>query len=208
VNPFSRKTLSLAPRDAARNLARRAPKQPGLRHGGSGPQVIQMVRGPPSAEKANRHEEQTAARGSAPLHLRQKTTAQSLTRGPRPMSHTPWVSVPGCREGEPPRVPKKRTAARGSAPLHLHRKKQTARSLARGPRPTSHTPWTTAPGCGEGESPLAPVPRLLGAATEDREGEFSKPMQWYRGASRVARRNHHAWGPRVSQPRGQTWQWV
>jgi hypothetical protein len=30
VNPFSRKTLPLAPRDAAENLARRAPKQPSL----------------------------------------------------------------------------------------------------------------------------------------------------------------------------------
>jgi hypothetical protein len=35
-----------------------------------------------------------------------------------------------------------------------------------------------------------------------------KPMQRYRGASRVARQNHQAWGPRVSQPRGQTWQLV
>jgi hypothetical protein len=30
VNPFSRKTLLLVPRDAAENLARRAPKQPSL----------------------------------------------------------------------------------------------------------------------------------------------------------------------------------
>jgi hypothetical protein len=30
VNPFSRQTLPLAPRDAAENLARRAPKQPSL----------------------------------------------------------------------------------------------------------------------------------------------------------------------------------
>jgi hypothetical protein len=30
VNPFSRKTLLLAPRDATKNLARRAPKQPSL----------------------------------------------------------------------------------------------------------------------------------------------------------------------------------
>jgi hypothetical protein len=30
VNPFSRKTLPLVPRDAAENLARRAPKQPSL----------------------------------------------------------------------------------------------------------------------------------------------------------------------------------
>jgi hypothetical protein len=30
ANPFSRKTLPLAPQDAAENLARRAPKQPSL----------------------------------------------------------------------------------------------------------------------------------------------------------------------------------
>jgi hypothetical protein len=30
VNPFSRKTLPLAPRDAVENLARRAPMQPSL----------------------------------------------------------------------------------------------------------------------------------------------------------------------------------
>jgi hypothetical protein len=30
VNPFLRKTLPLAPQDAAKNLARRAPKQPSL----------------------------------------------------------------------------------------------------------------------------------------------------------------------------------
>jgi hypothetical protein len=30
VNPFSRKALPLAPRDAAGNLAQRAPKQPSL----------------------------------------------------------------------------------------------------------------------------------------------------------------------------------
>jgi hypothetical protein len=31
--------------------------------------------------------------------------AQSMTRGPGPTSHTPWVSVPGCRKGEPPHAP-------------------------------------------------------------------------------------------------------
>jgi hypothetical protein len=134
--------------------------------------------------------------------------AQPMTRGPRPMSHTPWVLVLGCGEGELPRALEKRTATRSSVPLHLRRKKQMARSLARGLRPTSHTPWVPAPGCGEGEPPLASVPRLLGTATEDREGEFSKPMQRYRGASRMAWQNYHVWGPQVSHPWGQTWQWV
>jgi hypothetical protein len=38
--------------------------------------------------------------------------------------------------------------------------------------PTSHTPWVSVPRCGKSEPPLAPVLRLLGAATEDREGNF------------------------------------
>jgi hypothetical protein len=36
----------------------------------------------------------------------------------------------------------------------------------------SHTPWVSGPGCREGEPPHAPVVRLLGAAAEDREGDF------------------------------------
>jgi hypothetical protein len=52
--------------------------------------------------------------------------------------------------------------------------------------PTSHPPWATVPGCREVEPPLAPVPRLLETAVEDREGEFSKPMQRYQGTPRVA----------------------
>jgi hypothetical protein len=49
--------------------------------------------------------------------------------------------------------------------------KPTAQSLTRGPRPTSHTPWAPVPGCREGEPPLALC--RLGAAAEDREGNFS-----------------------------------
>jgi hypothetical protein len=70
----------------------------------------------------------------------------------------------------------------------------------------SHTPWVSIPGCRKVEPPLARVLRLLRAAAEDREGDFFKPMQRYRGASRMARQIHQAWGPRVSQPWGQTWQ--
>jgi hypothetical protein len=54
-------------------------------------------------------EEQAAAHGSVPLHLchassspPQETTAQSLTWGPRPTSHTPWASVSRYRKSEPP----------------------------------------------------------------------------------------------------------
>jgi hypothetical protein len=44
--------------------------------------------------------------------------------------------------------------------------------MTRGPRPTSHTPWASVPRCRKSEPSLAPVLCLLGAATEDREGEF------------------------------------
>jgi hypothetical protein len=56
------------------------------------------------------------------------------------------------------------------------------------------------------EPPLAPVLRPLRAAVEDRKGEFSKPMQWYRGTPRMAQQNHQVQRPRVSQSRGQAWQ--
>jgi hypothetical protein len=59
------------------------------------------------------------------------------------------------------------------------------------------------PGCREVEPTLAPVPHLLEVAAEDKEGEFSKPMQWYRGTPRVAQQNHQVRRPQVSQPRGQ-----
>jgi hypothetical protein len=41
-----------------------------------------------------------------------------------------------------------------------------------GPRPTGHTPWASVPGCRKSEPPIAPVLRLLGAAAEDKEGDF------------------------------------
>jgi hypothetical protein len=47
-----------------------------------------------------------------------------------------------------------------------------AQSLTRGPGPTSHTLWASVSECKKSEPPLAPVLRLLGAAAEDREGEF------------------------------------
>ena len=36
------------------------------------------------------------------------------------------------------------------------------------PRPTSHTPWVSEPGCRKREPPLVTVLRLLGAVAEDR----------------------------------------
>jgi hypothetical protein len=53
VNPFSRKTLSLAPWEILSD-AHLAPKRPSLGHGGPGPRVMQLVCRSPSAKKANR----------------------------------------------------------------------------------------------------------------------------------------------------------
>jgi hypothetical protein len=44
--------------------------------------------------------------------------------------------------------------------------------MTRGPRSTSHTDCALNFGCGKGEPLHAPVVRFLGAATEDREGDF------------------------------------
>ena len=68
---FKEDTPARAPRHRRKSRpARTEAAQPMTQ--GSGPKVIQMVYGPPSDEKANHHEERTAAHGSAPLHLRQK----------------------------------------------------------------------------------------------------------------------------------------
>jgi hypothetical protein len=72
----------------------------------------------------------------------------------------------------------------------------------------SHTLRALASVCGEGEPLLAPVPRLLGAAAEDREVKISKPMQRYRGTPRMAQQNHQVRRPRVNQPRGHVLQLV
>jgi hypothetical protein len=122
--------------------------------------------------------------------------AQPMTRGPGPTSHTAGVRVSECEEGEPP-----------PAVVHLSIfAKNNGPVSDTGPGPTCHTPWASVPRYRKSEPPLEQVLRLLGATAEDREGEFLKPMQRYRGASRMARQNHHAWGSWVSQPRGQTWQ--
>jgi hypothetical protein len=68
---FKEGTPARAPRRRGKSRPTRTEAAQPMTRGG-GLQVIQMVCGPPSAEKANRHEERTAARGSAPLHLRQK----------------------------------------------------------------------------------------------------------------------------------------
>jgi hypothetical protein len=77
-------------------------------------------------------------------------------------------------------VRKRRTATRARKANRRPRKRAssspsqetTAQSLTWGPGPTSHTPWVSVPGCRKGEPPHAPVVRFLGAAAEDREGDF------------------------------------
>jgi hypothetical protein len=141
-----------------------------LWHGGLGPRVILFGRQPPCAEKANRR-----VRCTPPLvEQRLFTSAETSSRpapawGPGPTSHNLRASAFVCGEGEPPR--EEHATACGSAPLHLRRRQRT--SLR--PGPTSRPPWTLVSRCGEVEPPLAPVSCLLGAAAEDREGEFSKP---------------------------------
>jgi hypothetical protein len=73
VNPFSRKTFPLAPRDATGNIARCAPKaaQPMTR--GPGPtRHTAGMRASACEEGEPPREERTAARGSTPLHLCRK----------------------------------------------------------------------------------------------------------------------------------------
>jgi hypothetical protein len=94
------------------------------------------------------------------------------------------------------------------APRHCGKSRPTrtkaAQSVTRGPRPTSRTPWASVPGCRKSEPPLAPVLRLLGAAAEEREGDFlnqcsgiEAPHAWPRktikggGHRSVSRRDRH-----------------
>jgi hypothetical protein len=124
-----------------------------------------------------------------------KAADQPLARGPGPTSHTPWAPVSECEEGK--------TATRGANRRASSSPPKAAdQPLTRGPGPTSHPPWAPVPGCREVEPPLATVPRLLGATTEDIEGEFSKPMQRYRGTPRVARQNHQVRRPWVKSASG------
>jgi hypothetical protein len=58
-----------------------------------GPRVMFLGRRSPCAKKANRR-----VSSSPP-----KAAGQPLTRGPRPTSHTPWVSAFEYKEGESPR---------------------------------------------------------------------------------------------------------
>jgi hypothetical protein len=54
----------------------------------------------------------------------------------------------------------------------------------------SHPPWAPVPECREDKLPLAPALRPLRADAKDKKGEFSKPMQQYRGTPRMAQQNH------------------
>jgi hypothetical protein len=121
------------PRDAAKDLARRAPGWPSLWHGGPGPRVILLGCQPPCVEKANRRVRSVLP--SAVVHLfvsaessgpasssPSNAAAQPLTRGPESTSHTPWASASMCGEGELPR--EEHATVCGSAPLRLRRKQR------------------------------------------------------------------------------------
>jgi hypothetical protein len=83
VNPFSRQTLPLAPRDATRNPIRRAPDTHAAQSLTWGPGSTSHTTGVlvseyEKSEPPRALEEQTAARGSAPLYLRRKRQQPSL----------------------------------------------------------------------------------------------------------------------------------
>jgi hypothetical protein len=62
---------------------------------------------------------------------------------------------------------------RGWAPPQLH----CNRRSNMGPRPTCHATGAPVTGCGKIAPPLAPMPRLLGAVTEDWKDKFLEPVQ-------------------------------
>jgi hypothetical protein len=81
-----------------------------------------------------------------------------------------------------------------------------------GPRPTSHTPWASVPGCRKSEPPLALVLRPLGAAAEDREGEFlnqcsgiEAPRAWPGETIRPGGRGSVSHGDRHGSWRDRRW---
>jgi hypothetical protein len=96
---------------------------------------------------------------------------QSLARGPGPR-----VILLGR---QPPSAAKANRRVRSTPPPAVVRLCTSAKTNSlvsvSGAQAHEHPPWVLVPGCAEVEPPLALVPCLLGAATEDREGEFSKP---------------------------------
>jgi hypothetical protein len=102
--------------------------------------------------------------------------------GARPTCQAPGVPISVREEDRPPH--EEHATSCGSAPLRLRQKQQP--SLTRGPGPTSHPPRVPVPWCREVKPPIAPIPRLLGAAAEDGEVKFSKLMWQYRGTPRMA----------------------
>jgi hypothetical protein len=150
-------------------------------------------------------------RGSTPLHFcrnqrsRRQTAAQESCNRPAVIRPFIFAATSG-QEGEPPHK-KRATAPRLCAPSASLQ--PAVQPLAWGPRPTCHAPGAPVSMYREVAPPLAPVPRLLGAATEDEKVKFSKmqrleaPRAWpskdikcgghgsvSRGDRRGSRRDH------------------
>jgi hypothetical protein len=166
IDPFLKVDFpTRAPKRHGQSLPRRAPGFPPYDTGGQAPHVIQTDR---------KHEE------GEPPHKERVTT--------------PRLCAPSF-SGQPTiRKTNRRTRSmqphRGYAPCQLRRNQRSKRQTATqeaynhpavvrpfnfaatggptwGPRPTCHTPGAPVTGCGKIAPPLAPMPRLLGAATED-----------------------------------------
>jgi hypothetical protein len=109
-----------------------------------------------------------------------KVAGQPLTRGPGPMSHTPWVSASECEEGESPR--------RGKPPPVVVR----LFTFAETNNPVSDT------GARAHESSSLGV----GSWVQRSRTTARASTASYRGTPHVAQQNHKVRRPRVSQPRG------
>jgi hypothetical protein len=133
-----------------------------------------------NAKKANRRtRSMQPPRGYAPLHLRRNQRSRRRTSAQGAFNRLvvvrPFIfAATNGQEGEP--LHKERaTAPRLCAPSASLQ--PAVQPLTWGPRPTCHAPGAPVSAYREVAPPLAPVPRLLGAAAEDGEVKFSKPMQ-------------------------------
>jgi hypothetical protein len=178
VNPFLKADFpARAPKHHEQGLPRCAPRFPSYDTGARPHMSYKLAQ---SAKKANcRTRSAQPPCGYAPLHLhhnqrsRRRTAAQGARN--RPVVMRPFIfAATNGQEGEPPHK-ERATARRLCAPSASLQ--PAAQPLAWGPRPTCQAPGAPVSAYREVAPPHAPVPRLLGAAAEDREVKFSKPMQ-------------------------------
>jgi hypothetical protein len=123
-----------------------------------------------SAKKVNRRTGSVQPPcGYTPFHLRRnqrsrrRTATQGACNRPAIIRPSTFTTTSG-QGGEPPHkehatTPRLRAPSASLQPV--------VQPLAWGPRPTCHTPGAPVPGCRKDASPLAPMPRLLEAVTED-----------------------------------------